>query len=265
MSAELLQTPIDEFSGLPYCFAASADLAPVAPKGMNHDRHGDWNHVFPRYEVRTSDSPALQDDMAKLALISSRVQWVDYDQHHEVYNHQFVGPPQPQTEEALATTLVMAEAGFIPEMAIDLSDGEPRVVGQTLAERHEFLLSGQVRAWDKVAVRKWLFGYVFRQEVDHIRENELDEFLHTFDLERRIQLGHLLAAKMVERAVEPIDAVYSTARKQGLLPMGATTNIRDFVKPRLTPGRSFGPVFSALHQKLGSYNRERRLIQLAAA
>lgn len=265
MSAELLQTPVDEFSGVPYCFAAPESLAPVAAKGANLDRRGDWNHMFPKYEVKTSDSPVLQDDLAKLALISARVQWVDYDQHHYVYNPQFVGPPHPQDEEALATTLVMTEAGFVPEMAIDLSGSEPRVVGQTLAQRHEFWLSGQVRAWDVVAVRKWLFGYVFRQEVDHIRESELDEFLHTFNLERRIHLGHCLAAKMVERAVEPIDAVYSTARKQGLLPVAATANIRDFVKPRLTPGKGFGPVFSALHQKLGSYNRERKLVELVAA
>jgi hypothetical protein len=74
MTAELLQTPIDEFSGLPYCFAASEDLASVVAKSMNLDRQGDWNHMFPKYEVKTSTSPVLQNDMAKLALISSRVQ-----------------------------------------------------------------------------------------------------------------------------------------------------------------------------------------------
>ena len=264
MNAELLQTPIDEATGLPYCFAPYDGLAPVVSRGENLARLADWNHQFPKAEVKYGDNPVLEG-LGKAALVSSRVQWVDYNQHHGPYNHLYVGPQQPKTQEALVTTLVMAEAGFIPEMAIDLSGEEPTEVGLTIEQRHHLWESGQVRVWDPVSVRKYLFEYVFQQEVDHIRDSELDEFLHTFNLERRIHLGHLLAAKIVERAVEPVDGIYRAARKQGLLSSGSASHVRDFVKPRLTPGRHFGTVFSELHRKLGSYSRERKSVELAAA
>jgi hypothetical protein len=264
MATEMLETPVDEATGLPYCFAPYDGLAPVARNGENLARLGDWNHQFPRYEVKCSENPAL-DQLGKQALIGSRVQWVDFSQHHDLYNNLFVGPRQPQTREALACTLVMAEAGFIPDVAIDLSRSQPREMAVSPEQRRYLWESGQVRVWDTVSVRKWLFRYVFEQEVDHIRPSKLDEFLHTPDLQHRIQLGHTLAAKIVERAVEPIDGVYSAARKQGLLAASNTTHVRDFVKPRLTAGASFGLVFNELHKKLGAYNRSLKEQELAAA
>lgn len=260
MSA-LLETPID-YTGLPFCFAPYENLAPVVPQGeINRDRLADWNHMFPKYEIHTSNSPVLQEDLGRLALQNARVQWVDYSQHHDKYNHWFKGPKQPQTSEDLFKTLVMATAGYIPAKAIDLSGDDPKIVELTNSQRKFLWMSGQVRQYDESSVRSYLFDYALSQDVDHIHERSLDEFLHTFNLEKKIHLGHCIAAKIVERAVEPIEYIYSTAQRSELLKPGLPKHPRDYVKHRMIPSpHRFGRVMNILSMRLGAYNRENNLV-----
>jgi hypothetical protein len=257
---QLPVTPTDIETGLPYCFLPPPDLPPAPSAGFrNIERHADWNHQFPKSDIRHSDIPVITD-VGGLALQNLRVQWVDYDQHHKIYNFQFAGPVQPRSNSELFKTLVMGLAGSIPEMALDLSGDEPREVGLTPSQRHELWLSGQVRPCDARSVYTYLFNHVFEQDVDHIRFLELEEFLQTCNHQRKLYLGHCLAAKLVERAVEPIESVYRSAALNPLVPV----HPRDFVKRHLTPSR-FGPVINELHRVLGSERRRVRSEQLVAA
>ena len=262
---DLPETPVDAMSGLPLCFAPNHNLPPIPFAGQrNWNRQGEWNHQYPRVEVLHGANPALKG-LGRMALLNLRWQWVTYNDHHEGYNPNFIGPKQPATPEQLASTIVMGMAGYIPEESLDFSGTEPKIRNLTAEERRLLWESGQVRVGSETEVRQYLFQYVFSQGVDHIRERELDEFLHTYNLERRIHLGHCLSAKIIERAVEPLEPMYSQARKDGLLATYAATNPRDFVKPMLTSGRRFKRVFDALHKKLGPYNRQLKQHESLAA
>ncbi len=259
-----LVTPVD-YTGLPYCFAPHENIPPPVQQGMpNTELHADWNHMFPKYEVQTSTSPALQDEISRMALQGCRVQWTLFDQHHGIYNPWFLGPPQPQNDAQLFQTVIMATAGYIPEGAIDFSHNQPQITTLTKEERMFLWQSGQVRVYDPVAVRKFMFRYVLQEDVDHIHESALDEFLHTVNPEKRVHLAHCIAAKIVERAVEPVADAYTLAHGSELLRPGLPKHPRDYVKTRMiASNRRFGRLLTALASRLGEYNRGNQDIRLA--
>jgi hypothetical protein len=260
---ERLITPHDEATGLPYCFAPNPDLPAVQVSGVpNIERLADWNHMMPKYEVRTFGNEAL-GDIGKMALEGARVQWVDYNDHHYKYNFWFDGPEQPQDKEQLFQYLVMAEAGYVPAGAIDMSGNEPEVVELSVEERRALWESGQVRVYDKSIVRKFLFDYVFEQDLEHFSNKDLRklrEFLRTFDYERRIYLGCSLAARMIERAIDPVGGVYSTARAEESLPSYLPNNPRDLVKQSLLAPNKVGTVISEMSKKGGAFYRQAELV-----
>ena len=262
---DLPLTPIDEMSGLPWCFAPNLDLSPP-PRGANYARKGEWNHMFPRVEVVYSDNPALEG-LGRMALLNLRHQWVEFNDHHYGYNPNFIGPKQPATARRLAGTLVFGLAHFVPEYAISFKGDKPKARRLTVEERLWYWESGQLKVADEGSVVSCLSEYVLSQEADHIHPNEIEEFLHTFNTERRIHLGHRLAAKMIERAIEPFEPMYAKARKQDLLMTfdmqthelrPPSRNPRDLVKQKLTSGRKFGRFESELRRRLGAHNRQRK-------
>lgn len=270
---DLPLTPIDERTGLPWCFAPNPDLPSVPKTGeRNLERIAEWNHQFPKVEVLYGANPALEG-LGRMALLNLRHQWVAYKDHHEHYNPNFIGPLQPATPGRLAATVVMGLAGYVPEYCLDFSGRRPRERWLKSEEREFLWKSDELKVACEGEVIQFLFEYVFQQDIDHIRENEMDEFLHTFDLSRRIFLGHCLAAKIIERAVEPFNGVYAAAHKQGLLraPVNKDrakqppAHPRDLVKSKLTSGSRFGKVYNELHKKLGTYNRARKVQQGVAA
>lgn len=257
--------PIDEATGLPYCFIPNPDLPPVSWPEPNVERQADWDHQYPRAETKYGANPVLQEAHANLALMNLRIQWTNYREHHDIWNKApYIGPLQPATKKQLAATLLFGLSGYVPPVGINLSSGKP--IEQRLSddERLKLWQTKQVRVGCESPVLACLRSYVLLQEVDHINESELDEFLHTFDPERRLYLGHCLAAKVIERAVEPFDATYVRVHKQGLLSVRdeaqgmlrpAPANPRDLLKTKLTRGKRFGPVMDALAHRLAQHQK----------
>jgi hypothetical protein len=260
-------TPIDH-TGLPYCFAPSVRLpAPMTPQAENakgeENRQADLNHMYPIYEVATCESPALASDIAKAALIGARVQWVDFGQHHYVYNQLFVGPELPQTDAGLFTALAMATAGYIPENALDLSGAEPKIIGLTTKQRKWLWTEGHVTVRCQSDVSRYLLDYVMASEIDHIPQIEVEEFLYTFDYDRRLQLGRKVVGQIIERAAEPLEVPYLQARAQDVLTFvrighekkQAPNNPQDLVRAKLRAGKGFGYVQNALMMRLAGAPR----------
>src|SRR5690606_9694183 len=104
----------------------------------------DLEHRFPKHFVWTAESPFMTDNDRK-ALINCRGQIVDYGQHHDKHNEWFDGPRLPRTPAALATTLVLATAGYVPELAVDYSKVEPGFTRLTRKQRKWLWTSGQIR------------------------------------------------------------------------------------------------------------------------
>jgi hypothetical protein len=257
--------PIDEVTGLPYCFVPGDDLVPVVPRGSNIVRLGDWDHHYPKVETKFGANPILQEEGASLALMNLRVQWTNYDEHHNFWNDApMIGPMQPASRQQLAATLLFGMSGYIPEIGLNLRNRKLEEQKLSNYTRRFLVESGQVRIADESTTLSYLRSYVMSQEVDHIKETELDEFLRTLSLSRRIYLGHCLAAKIIDRAVEPFDATYALAQKQGLLTVKdsvrgssgyAPTNPRDLLKAKLTQGRRFGPIMNALAHRLAEHRK----------
>ena len=186
--------PIDELTGLPYCFVSNPDLPPILPPGTNIVRAADWDHQFPRVETKYGANPVLLRHGGALALMNLRIQWTSYQEHHEIWNNaEYIGPKQPATTEQLAATLLFGLSGYIPPIGINLNSKKPQEQRFSDQERRFLWKSGQVRVACELPVLNYLRSYVLSQEVDHIKQSELDEFLHTFNLERRIYLAHRLA------------------------------------------------------------------------
>ncbi len=261
--------PIDEATGLPYCFFPNADLPPVIWPAPNPERVADWDHHFPKVETKYTANPVLLDDEANLALMNLRVQWTTFHDHHDVWNHApYIGPLQPADKKQLAATLLFGLGNYIPPIGLDLSAGSPREARLSAEQRRHLWKSGQVRVADESLAIRYLQKYTLAQEVDHINESELEEFLRTPDPKRKLYLGHCLAAKVIERAVEPFDATYVKARKLGLLSVRssrdgtvqqAPLNPRDLLKEKIMGGRRSGPVMSALAHRLAVHYKAQAL------
>lgn len=261
-------TPVDH-TGLPYCFAPNTSLPPAGSSpaevdgSHNYGREADFNHQFPKYEVALSPSPAL-DDIGRAALVGARVQWVDYYQHHEVYNPKFVGPEHPPARPELFQALAMATSGYVPEFAIDLSD-DPKIVGLTTKQRKWLWTSGQVRVYCQSDVSKFLLGYIAGADIDHVDQLAVEEFIYTCDYDKKLELGRILTDQVIERVTEPLEPIYREARKKNLLTFVRVGNIKrappesakELVRQKLTVGHKQGIVHHLFHRRFAA-RRPRR-------
>jgi hypothetical protein len=260
---ERLVTPTDE-TGLPFCFAPTVSLPrPHVPPADPTHPTADLNHQFPKFEVHTSTHPILTDGLARTALAQSRVQWVDYDQHHGTYNHNFIGPDYPDTHVGLFRVLTMADVGYIPRQALDLSGPDPKIVNLTKKQRRWLWTSGQVRTSCRSPLLSYLRRYVLEQDMDHIPGIEIEEFVYTDDRDKRVKLARTLADRVSERAAEPLEPTYQDARTTGVLTYvhvagrktAAPNNSRDLLRDKLWAGDAFGRMQAALHARLAQEPR----------
>lgn len=257
--------PIDEVTGLPYCFAPNPDLPDVVPRGQNLARAGDLDHQYPQVETKHGANPVLDLPYARMALMNLRLQWSTFEDHHDRWNrYPVIGPMQPGTPEQLAATLVFGLSGYVPPMALRLDDDSFSQVRLSNRDRWRMWESGQLFVANEGAVVGYLRSFVLVQEVDHIKENELDEFLCTQNRARKIELARILASKVVERAVEPFEAAYTQMHRQGVLSVRdplrqkivrAPATPGDLVNDKLTSGRRLGQIIDPLAQRLAQRRR----------
>lgn len=126
--------------------------------------------------------------------------------------------------------LMMAEAGYIPADAMDFTGEEAVIRTLSWQERNFLRESGHVRPACEGFVRKYLLETVKSQDVDWVHEQIWNDFLKTFDMDRKLYLAHTLAAKLVEQVVEPVAESYRQASKEGLLDPRLPKSPADFVK-----------------------------------
>jgi hypothetical protein len=216
MAAEMV-TPVDELTGLPLPLAPPDYLLP-----LNRYDEANWHHhAHPRR------SPLLQG-MAGIAVRNVRLQLAELGEHNK-YHQNYFGPPLPETPEAQFSYTVMAAAGYVPPAAIEVNGRKPKIVSIDHEQRNRLWQSGELKVASLESVRKFLKDYVLAQDTSHLHENVIDEFLHTPDVERKQYLGNLLLAKVIERAVEPVDNPYRYAYREGLIPSAWPTKANSFV------------------------------------
>lgn len=236
MAAELV-TPTEQGIPLPL-------LPPDHYLPSGRPELADDNHAFhPRL------SPLLTGVSGE-ALRYCRVQRTDWYDHHIVYHGYYEGPPIPINKHERFAIVVLAAAGYIPDQAIDCRGYRPTKVPITQEVRERLWRSGEIRVHKPGPVRRFLAEYVTGQDLSHVSEAHIDEFLHTPDIGRKWFLGHWLLAQAAETAVEPISMHYRAAQKQGKITPGLTSKPENFVQS--TFGSSFekNPVVKMLRDRL---------------
>jgi hypothetical protein len=230
MAAELI-TPVDEISGLPLPILPGEAILPI-----NQPDIADWHHHF-----HPKEHPILKTT-GGLALRNCRVQLVHRNFHNESptrYHKFYDGPELPEEESEQFKLVVLACAGFLPEEAIDLRSGEPKVVHMdkkqdaqirsvlrpaksvssvdpTDSTRSKIFQYRHVR-YGYEPIRDFIAAYALEHDISHVNESLVDEFLYTRDQERKRFLGHFLLAQKVEVTAEEVRSRYDTARNAGLL------------------------------------------------
>ncbi len=222
MTAER-QTPVDENTGLPLpIYPASDDLGVRSKKlGCN------WHHLFnPRNDeilASTDGGAFLRDSRLQLT-----PKWL-----HERYHQIYTGPPIPEVGRDQLLLGVLAVAGYLPELAIDVTRSEDRdskvVLDEALyrqmtgprSQRHD--IGKQINAQRFARIGRFMMAEVLNQNIEEIDQSILDQFLETKDQELRLRLGRTIIDALIEQVTEPIEPIYAKAYRQNKL---ATTHIR---------------------------------------
>ncbi len=233
-------TPIDEI-GMPLPLRP-----PDYPVLFSRPDLFDRNHAW-----HPSAHPELNDD-AGLALKNSRVQFTDWWDHHNSYHTNFDGPPLPTSRMNKFGLTVMAAALYIPDQAIDCRDIEPRIVKLTDSQKQRLWSSGEIRMAGANIVRNFLTTFTLEQDLSHISERSIDEFLFTPNIERRRYLGHWLLAHAADKATEPIDLIYRQAWKLGRIPAELPAKPRSLVQMQFGPVQNRDRIVSKLQHLLAA-------------
>lgn len=219
--------PIDRETGLPLCFYAPDDLPEIVEPNLA--RIADWDHQFTKVATKNGYNPILDLPGARYGLMHLRLQWVSYDDHHNKWNnYKYLAPQQPGTPEQLAATMAFGLAGYVPRVGLKLRRQNFIRIVLKENKRRELLLSGQIKTQSDEEILTYLQWYVVNQKADHIKANQLDEFIATKDPVRRLALGTGVARLLMERAADPINLTYVRAKKEGLLYVRKSN---EFVKP----------------------------------
>lgn len=254
MAAEL-ETPTDEFSGLPLPLMPTDELLP-----NDNGSVANWHHQF-----HPSTSPVLTDSIGGRALRCSRIQLVPVEHHNfteTAYHRFYAGPPIPEDPAEQFGIAVLSCAGYMPEYAIDVSTGDPcvrpmndrqlemlmmaaepapllpvvverfrdrRMPDATLEEAAEVL-------WDKrerqatMSYRNMRYGYdpmkqflaeiVLEQDVSDMPRKIVGRFLANGDETEGMKLLDAASNRAAEGVVArgmPVDELYRQARDDGRL------------------------------------------------
>jgi len=148
---------------------------------------------------------------------------------HPRYHYFFHGPPLPQTEQEQFEYAVWATSGYVPELALDVSGNKPKIVRMN-PDQIARLHNGELRVSGEDILRNFLKNYVFKQELSHIKDSKIDEFVSTKDWERKRFLGRWLLAQATEVATESISDEFRMAHKLGLILPWVTSKVSNVVQ-----------------------------------
>jgi hypothetical protein len=230
-------TPVDEI-GVPL---------PIAPPEMllpKNSPEADWHHhMHPRKDPRL-------DDVGGFALRNARIQLSTYESHHHRYHREFFGPPIPTTTEEKFGLTVLLAAGYLPNGVIDFRKSKTFLRQMRPDEKQRFWTSGELRTASDTHIRNFLTDYTLAQDISHVDDSMIDEFLSTDDTERKRFLGHWLLAQAIEKATEPISGLYQHALRKARVGADKPTKVASLVAVQLGNVRRRDMLLPQLEQKL---------------
>jgi len=234
-----LITPVDELSGLPYVM-----VPPEYPLPANNYQLADDNHAW-----HPSRSPLLATPSGE-ALRNSRVQRVDWYDHHIVYHKYFYGPEIPTEEADIFRRIVFAVARYIPDLAIDCNGYEPVIQRLRPEEKERLWRSNELRVPRPGLVRGFLGNYVARQDISHVKDSRIDEFMNTSNEYRQAFLGQWLLSQATLVATESITSSFEIAKQSGNVAPDIRVKTPNLVKDALGDRHQRSPYVKLLRERL---------------
>jgi len=233
-------TPVDIPTGLPL---------PLLPTdrylSLDRSDEANWHHhAHPRKD------PLLKG-VGGVAVRTVRLQLSPFNEHNNYHNY-YVGPELPVTAEQQFSYVVMAAAGYVPSEALDVRTRKPKIVPIDQGLRNKLWQSGELKPSSLVPIQSFMKSYVLDQDFSHLHENMVDELLNTTNHERKQFLGHLLLAKVIEHAVEPLDTIYRRAHNQGLIYPGSPIKLPTFVSSALGRAKQRSKLVREFHTTVAS-------------
>jgi hypothetical protein len=225
--------PVDEYSGLPLPIAPLAvDLSFIRnqKRYLESSRSDEHHHFYPNASLESDGQRVLRH---------SRLQYgvrLLHDKYHRFYDRADLSGSDASCFELG----ILATAGYIPELAVDVRGKNPRIVRLSEQQREE--MQSQTiypeqrysettgRDMNKIK-RGWFFmNYALNQNFDHVKQYLLEEFIETDDKKRRLWLGSTIVDLAFWKASEQIEGVYKSAYKAGLIPASQPKNSVGFLR-----------------------------------
>jgi hypothetical protein len=214
-------TPLDQSTKLPLPILPPEEL-PSSFRPRNGYEDHNWHHHF-----HPCNDPLLKSTDG-LVIRNARLQFVNIALHNE-YHNNFLGPELPDDGYERFKASVWASAGYIPEEAISFSGDSPERVALSSELRFRMQQSGELRIATHDSMRKFMKRFISKQDLSHLKEGIIEEFMLTSDDERAKELGQLLLAKAVEVASEPFNPAYTEAKRKGLILPSITSKLSQFI------------------------------------
>lgn len=232
-------TPVDQLTGIPLPLINPADMSSRFLPDLHHPFH-------PR------KSETLQD-VGGQALRNCRVQLIHYETHHHYYHGAFFGPQLPEDDDGKFKLVVMAAAGFVPELGVSFDARRKPVIELLSPElRLHMQNSKNLRVQDRKGVQKFLLEYTLAQDLSAVNESTIEEFLQTQNADRRLELGNTLLGEAAYQATEPIRDIYKEARRSALISPDKARVVSRFVLVSLTTRRNRENIHKRLQLRLAS-------------
>lgn len=200
MAAEFL--PTDEYTGIPLA------IYPSVVGGREDDHHAFFEHED--WRLQGLGGKAIRHCRLQ------RVKRTLHERYHDFYREHERPLPTNDIDRFFVT--IWAIADYLPRTAVDVSGSAP-IFRQLDDSTYQYIRSHKLRqqrgtAW---STGVFLMNVVLGQNLDHVRDTHVDEFLHTPHPRRRRALGHLLIAEAIRVGVEPIEAPYRKAWRDRLI------------------------------------------------
>lgn len=252
MAANVI-TPTDVVTGLPHPI-----LPYAAPSRYGQSFEDYHHHNFPRRAPellpQNNTSPHAQpeaydlEDIASIALRICRGQLLARNVH-EAAHQKLLGPDLPTSVDAKYIHVVKACSGLVSRWAIDVrrpdddllvymnDDVFERVTGSKV-------LCGERAYYDRPAnyrrriIGSFILQYALEQDLSHVSNQVVDEFLDTKLMSRRSEIGNLMLFDALELSLAPVIPIHSRLSLEGMVQpgkKGVRTSIKKFIHPERLP------------------------------
>jgi hypothetical protein len=218
MAAELV-APTDEITGFPYLIAPKKMWLPL-----------DNPDVANRHHVMHPGNDPFFRTVAGAAVRCCMVQTTEVELHNygvETYHQSYKESWYRRDVKGVLSTVIPAVAGVLPGGVIEMSSRGPIERLMTTKEREYFLTPHPT---DKFGYRYLSYGYgqirdflsevVTSQDLSHIRQSRIDEFLNTTDRDKKKKIGHMLLLSAIGVTSDLIREDYFTYRRTGMMHPG---------------------------------------------